>query len=205
VPRAGPGLGARLRPGYVPRLLVAVLGADGATPPDDAVTNPRELCAGQPASFVRPCWYRSFLENRNEGFELETPADLESLCEGLSGLQRARCVTAASLIGPPDPAAQLDVCARLGAPSDAAAGVRGSKVQNLLEAPTAVYLRLIERCGRFAAEARPASTAGSARRARGRDRWRVRPRGLPSARSRSCAAECQAGARGMEAVLVTFS
>ena len=63
----------------------AVLGADDTSAPADAVKNPRELCARQPAEFVRPCWYRSFLENRSEGFTLESPEDLEGLCDGLDG------------------------------------------------------------------------------------------------------------------------
>ena len=34
-------------------------------------------------------------------------SDLEVICEGLGGLQRSGCITAVSVIGPPDPAAQL--------------------------------------------------------------------------------------------------
>jgi hypothetical protein len=52
---------------------LAVLGADDASAPAGAVRDPRALCAAQPAVFVKPCWYRSFLENRSEGFVLETP------------------------------------------------------------------------------------------------------------------------------------
>jgi hypothetical protein len=107
----GPGSAPDCAQGVYHDYWFAVLGADDAPRPADPVTNPRELCAGQPASFVRPCWYRSFLENRNEGFELEAPEDLESLCEGLDGVQRGGCITAASLIGPPDPRA-LDSSAR---------------------------------------------------------------------------------------------
>jgi hypothetical protein len=183
----------------------AVLGADDATLPGVPVTNPRELCGEQPASFVRACWYRSFLESRSEGFELEAPEDLESLCEGLRGLQRAGCITAASLIGPPDPAAQLEICARLGDPTDAADCVRGTKVQNLLDAPTRVYLQLIRRCGRFAAEARSAcyrwlgkALAVVTDGAFGRE-------GCPRLGPATARRECTAGARSMEGPLMTFS
>ena len=41
---------------------LAVIGADGATLRSRPVTDPRRLCGGQPEAFVRPCWYRAFLE-----------------------------------------------------------------------------------------------------------------------------------------------
>ena len=91
------------------------------------MTDPRRLCGAQPEEFVRPCWYRAFLENRPEGFQVETPADLESLCDGLEGLQREACITAASVIGPADPAAQLALCARPADPADAENCVRGDQ------------------------------------------------------------------------------
>ena len=85
----------------------AVQGADDARLREQPITDPRRLCGAQPEGFVRPCWYRAFLENRSEGFQLETPEDLEDLCEDLDGIQRGGCITGAALIGPPDPAAQL--------------------------------------------------------------------------------------------------
>ena len=109
----------------------AVVGADEASLSGDAVTDPYRLCAEQPEAYVRPCWYRAFLENRPAGFRVETPADIEDLCDGLDGLQREGCVTAASVIGPADPAEQLLICARLRVASDAANCVRGAKVANL--------------------------------------------------------------------------
>ena len=51
----------------------AVKGADDATLREQPITDPRQLCGAQPEGFVRPCWYRAFLENRSEGFQLETP------------------------------------------------------------------------------------------------------------------------------------
>jgi hypothetical protein len=201
----GPGSAPDCAQGAYHDYWFAVLGADSATPPEDSVTNPRELCADQPDDFVRPCWYRSFLENRTEGFQLESPEELESLCEGLDGLQRAGCITAASLIGPPDPAAQLEVCARLGDPTDAADCVRGTKVQNLLDAPTAAYVKLIGGCGRFAREARAAcyrwlgkALAVVTDGAFGRG-------GCTRLDPADARRECEAGARSMEGALVTFS
>ena len=120
------------------------------------MTDPRRLCGGQPEAFVRPCWYRAFLETRPDGFQIEAPRDLEDLCEGLEGVQREGCITGAAVIGPPDPAAQLEICAALDADADAASCVRGTKVQNLLKEPPAAYDQLIEGCADFAPAARPA-------------------------------------------------
>jgi hypothetical protein len=183
----------------------AVVGADDTSRPEGAITDPYRLCGAQPEEFVRPCWYRAFLENRPEGFQVETEGDLESLCDGLGQLQREACITGASLIGPPDPAEQLDLCARLRDPSDAANCVRGTKVQNLLDAPNATYVALIERCARFDARAR-----GECYRWLGKtlavltdgEFARVGCPRLDPARARR---QCRAGAATMEAALVTFS
>jgi hypothetical protein len=106
--------------------------------PDDAVTDPRELCGAQPVVFVRPCWYRAFVDNRPAGVQVRTAVDLDTLCSGLDGLQREACMTAASVIGPPDPAVQLELCAGLADRADAESCVRGTKVQNLFGYPIAV-------------------------------------------------------------------
>ena len=45
----------------------AVAGADEAALPSGAATDPRTLCAAQPAEFVRPCWYRAFVDDRPKG------------------------------------------------------------------------------------------------------------------------------------------
>jgi hypothetical protein len=182
----------------------AVVGADEATLPEGAVTDPRALCGAQPAAFVRPCWYRAFLERRPEGFELAAAEDLDGLCAGVAGLQREACITGASVIGPPDPAAQLRICSRLREPSDAANCIRGTKVQNLLDAPTAAYVKLLGGCERFGGTTRAGCyrwlgkalaviTDGSFARA-------GCPRLAPAARR-----ECEAGAATMEQALVTFS
>jgi hypothetical protein len=201
----GPGSAPDCAQGAYHDYWFAVLGADGTTPPGDPETNPRELCAAQPVSFVRPCWYRSFLENRTEGFQLESPEDLESLCAGLEGVQRGGCMTAAALIGPPDPAAQLEICARLRTASDAADCVRGTKLQNLLDAPTAVYLALIDRCGRFPVEARAPCYRWLGKALAVLTDGRFGRRGCGRLRAPAARRECEAGAARMEEALVTFS
>jgi hypothetical protein len=183
----------------------AVVGADDARLPRGAVTDPRGLCAAQPAVFVRPCWYRAFADNRPRDFEVVSPEHVDALCRGLAGLQREACVTAASVIGPPDPALQLRICAGLLEPSDAASCIRGTKVQNLLGSPTAAYVRLIGRCELFAGATRAACyrwlgktlavvTDGDFARA-----------GCPQLESADARRYCRAGARAMDEALVTFS
>jgi hypothetical protein len=182
----------------------AVVGADDASLPAAAVTDPRELCASQPGAFVRPCWYRAFVDNRPAGIVVDSPEHLDVLCEALSGLQREACITAASVIGPADPEEQLAICSRLPAPGDAASCVRGTKVQNLLGAPSDAFVRLIGRCALFAGAPREACyrwlgktitvvTDGAFARS-------GCPR-LEAAARRACAA----GARTSEDALVTFS
>jgi hypothetical protein len=184
---------------------LAVAGADDARLSRDPVTDPRALCSAQPAAFVRPCWYRAFVDNRPDGFVVGAPEDLDVLCEGLHGLQRRACVTAASVIGPPDPAAQLEICARLRAPSDAASCIRGAKVQNLLDSPMNVHVRLIGRCELFRGATRAACyrwlgktlavvTDGEFARA-----------GCPELAAADARRHCRAGGRRMNDALVTFS
>ena len=181
----------------------SVLGADDTTPPAQVVKDPRQLCAAQPAAYVRPCWYRAFLENREGGFQLESPGDLQSLCEGLDGVQRGGCITAAALIGPPDPAAQLAICARLGA--DAADCVRGTKVQNLLNASTDTYVKLIERCQRFTGGARGACYRWLGKALAVLTDGAFEREGCPKLSNVAARRDCVAGARTMNDALVTFS
>jgi hypothetical protein len=182
----------------------AVIGADDARLAEDAVTDPRQLCAAQPAAFVRPCWYRAFVDNR-PGVEIAAAEDLDALCAGLGGLQREACMTAASVIGPPDPAVQLQLCAGLSDATDSANCVRGTKVQNLLGRPTATYVGLIRGCELFAGTTRASCyrwlgktlavvTDGEFARA-----------GCPQLASADARRHCRAGAASLDEALVTFS
>jgi hypothetical protein len=201
-------LGARAAPdcaqGAFHDYWFAVIGADDARVSEDAVTDPRTLCASQRPVFVRPCWYRAFIDNRPRGFTAGSPADLDALCKGLEGLQREACITAGSVIGPPDPELQLRICAGLRDPADAASCIRGTKVQNLLGSSPATLVRLIRRCGLFAGATRSACyrwlgktlavvTDGEFGRL-GCPRLAAAPR-----------RECEAGAGRMNDALVTFS
>jgi hypothetical protein len=182
----------------------AVIGADDAKLPEEAVTDPRELCGAQPGIFVRPCWYRAFVDNRPEGFQVRAPGDLDTLCAGLDGLQREACMTAASVIGPPDPAVQLQLCAGLDDPADAESCVRGTKVQNLLDYPTEAFVDLIGRCElvraargacyRWLGKTLAVLTDGEFERA-----------GCPRLQAAPARRQCRAGAQSMNEALVTFS
>ena len=126
------------------------------------------------------------------------------LCDGLTGLQREACITAASVIGPADPAEQLALCAQLSVPGEAASCVRGTKVQNLLGAPNQAFVRLIGRCRLF-----------SGARAVACYRWLGKTitvvtdgafaRSGCSTLDGEARRDCAAGARSVDEALVTFS
>jgi hypothetical protein len=183
----------------------AVVGADDARLTEEPVTDPRELCAEQPEPYVRGCWYRAFIDNRPKGFEITAPEDVVGLCEGLPGLQREACITAASVIGPSDPAEQLELCAAVRDPRDAANCVRGTKVQNLLDAPTATYVGLIERCGDFRRTARAACYRWLGKTLAVLTDGEFARAGCPRLRAAAARRECEAGAATMDEALVTFS
>ena len=183
---------------------LAVSGADGATLRGRPVTDPRRLCAGQPEAFVRACWYRGFLETRPDGFQTEVARDLEDLCEDLDGIQREGCIAGAAVIGPPDPAAQLELCAGLASATDAASCVRGTKVQNLLKEPAGTYERLITGCARFAAAARPACYRWLGKALTVVTDGRFAREGCPTLEPEP-ARQCAEGARTVDEPLETFS
>jgi hypothetical protein len=203
------GLGAQAAPdcaqGAYHDYWFAVAGADDAKLPEGAVTDPRRLCGAQPVGFVRPCWYRAFVDNRPDGAPVESPEELDALCQGLAGLQRSACVTGASVIGPPDPAEQLFVCAGLADPTDAESCVRGTKVQNLLEYPTPAHVDLIRRCGVFAGTARAACFRWLGKTLAVLTDGKFARTGCPRLGSARARRLCREGARGMEGALVTFS
>ena len=109
------------------------------------------------------------------------------------------------MIGPADPAVQLEICARLGSAADAASCVRGTKVQNLLEAPIPRYVRLIDGCGRFGADSRAACYRWMGKALAVVTDGRFERAGCPKLRTRTHDANAGAGGRSMEGALETFS
>jgi hypothetical protein len=181
----------------------AVIGTDDATVPAGAVTSPRELCAAQAEEFVRPCWYRALIDTRPEGFQVEVAEQIPALCADLAGVQRAGCVTAASVIGPPDPSAQLQLCAGLAAEADQVSCVQGVKVQNLLRYPER-HLGAIESCDAFAGAPRTACYRWLGKMLAVITDGGFERTGCPQLAG-AARRECVAGARSMEEALVTFS
>jgi hypothetical protein len=182
----------------------AVVGADDAELPGVAVRDPRVLCAAQPARFVRPCWYRAFVDDRPAGLVVDSPEHFEVLCQNLAGLQRQACVTAVSVIGPPDPAVQLQLCAQLERASDAESCVRGTKVQNLLEEPPAALVDLIGRCELFAGATRDACYRWLGKTIAVVTDGAFADSGCPQLAGDAIRL-CRDGASKMDAALVTFS
>ena len=182
----------------------AVEGLDDTTAPERVETDPRRLCAEQPRDLVRSCWYRAFIENRRPGFETEGPADVERMCAGLDGVQRQACVTAASVIGPPDPRAQLAICAQL-RPPDVESCIRGTKVQNLLTYPPETHLLLIRHCEVFTPAARPGCYRWLGKTLAVITDGEFGQTGCPLLTAAAARRACLEGVSTMEDALVTFS
>ena len=182
----------------------SVTRADGTAPFDaQPELDPRVLCAKQARDLVRPCWYRAFIDTRPRGFETRSPADVESLCGGLESLQRDACVTAASVIGPPDPVEQLALCGKLRA-ADTVSCVHGTKVQNLLGSPLPVFLGVIRACGRLAAATRNACYFWLGKTLSVVTDGRFARQGCPTLPA-GARRECLRGAASTDGPLVTFS
>jgi hypothetical protein len=183
----------------------AVVGVDDARLPAESPVDPRSLCPAQPRAFVRPCWYRAFVDRRPAGVAIATGDDIDALCAELAGLQRQACVTAAAVIGPPHPAEQLSICAELPDQSDAESCIRGTKVQNLLGRSTATYVGLIRRCELFAAATRSACYRWLGKTLAVLTDGEFGEAGCPQLRDSKARRDCRAGARQVDDALVTFS
>jgi hypothetical protein len=146
---------------------------------------------------------RAFIENRPEE-PIESGADLIALCRGLDGVQRDGCVTAASVVGPPDPNVQLAICAELDG-DDAVFCVHGTKVQNLIASPPEEHVALLDRCDGF-----PAATRLECYRWLGKvlavlTNGAFEQYGCGSVRNGDSRRVCVQGAEEMDDPLVTFS
>jgi hypothetical protein len=180
----------------------SLAGADGTRPRRGAVTSPRALCARQAPRFVRPCWYRAYIETAPP-IAVRPGRSLARLCAGLAGLQRAGCVTAGSVVAAEDPFAQARGCARLAA-VDALACVRGVRAQALAGAPLERQVALAATCARF-----PGSAAGGCYEWLGRvltvvTDGRFAKDGC-SALAGAAARRCARGAARLDQPLETFS
>jgi hypothetical protein len=181
----------------------AVLGADDTEPPQTVVDDPRVLCGSLAEEFVRPCWYRAFVDNRPEE-PVRTAAHLLALCAGLDGLQRQACITAAAVVGPPDPSAQLAICSELRG-VEAESCVQGTKVQNLIASPFEDLVALIRQCEGFPAQTAPACYRWLGKVLSVVTDGRFEQAGCPALPQPAARRECVRGARSSDGPLVTFS
>jgi hypothetical protein len=75
---------------------ISLGGADGTAVPGTHVdTSPVSVCAAY--QYKRPCWYRYFWERKSATHVLGA-SDILTLCGKLDGLQRAGCISGASLL-----------------------------------------------------------------------------------------------------------
>jgi hypothetical protein len=132
----------------------SAVGRDGTKRQRGGAASARSLCGRQIHDFVRPCWFRYFLELPPKRLPANA-AGVRALCRGLAGIQRVGCVSAASLITSADPFRQMEICARLGG-ADVVSCLYGLSIQNLSDAAGARRVSLIERCGRLRPAARGA-------------------------------------------------
>jgi hypothetical protein len=122
---------------------ISLGGGDGTERPDNIVTDPKALCGDY--TYKRPCWYRYFWE-REASSRVYEAADLLGKCEGLDGLQRAGCISGASLLvsRERDPVDHARVCTRLQG-SDTYDCLRGVNVP-ALDGKVFEQLRLVRTC-----------------------------------------------------------
>jgi hypothetical protein len=180
----------------------SAVGIDGTKRQRGGAASARSLCGRQIHDFVRPCWFRYFLEIPPKHLPTNA-ADVRALCHGLAGIQRVGCISAASLITTADPFRQLTICGRLKG-ADVVSCLYGISVQNLADAKGARRVALIDRCGRLTPTARTACYewlgTGLTVVTNGRFRERGCPFMAPAGRSL-----CLAGAERTNQALVTFS
>ena len=178
---------------------ISLRGADGTTRPRGGVSSPRTICDGR-LTYVRPCWYRYFLEQPLAPL-VRTASDLKRSCRGLRGLQRFGCISAAALTISSNPFDQMRFCAHL-AVRDAEACLRGVPDQALAGLP-AKQLALIRAC-RTLRSARRDCYAWLGRTLAVVTNGAFRERGCTKLDGTARRA-CLAGAGRMGQALVTFS
>jgi hypothetical protein len=180
---------------------LGIAGRDSASRARDAVTSPRVLCGRALSAFVRPCWYRYFVELPPKQLP-DNAAGVRRLCRRLAGLQRVGCIGAASLITSADPFIQMRICAHLG--GDAAGCVYGLNVQNLATASGPRRVKLIRECATLPSSGRDRcyEWLGTALAVVTNGRFGQLGCGWLAVTGRKL---CTDGARRMNQALVTFS
>jgi hypothetical protein len=122
---------------------ISLGGGDGTERVDGADTDPESVCGAY--TFTRPCWYRYFWE-RQAGTRVYAAGDMLELCADLDGMQRAGCMSGASLLvsRERDPVDHARVCNEVEG-TDTYNCLRGVNVP-ALEGRRFEQLRLIRTC-----------------------------------------------------------
>jgi len=181
---------------------LSLSGRDATKRQRNAVTSARVLCATAIAPFVRPCWFRYFLE-RTPKHPPANAAGVRALCTGLQGRQRAGCVGAAALITSADPFIQIGICARLRG-ADTISCLYGMNVQNVASARGSQRVRLIQQCADLRRAAQGACYEWLGTTLSVVTNGRFEHLACPFI-EREGRAACRTGARRMNQALVTFS
>ena len=181
---------------------LSLAGRDATTKQKHGVRSARVLCARAIPMFVRPCWYRYFLEMPPKQLPTNA-AGVRKLCTGLVSRQRAGCIGAASLITSADPFIQIRICNRLHG-ADTISCLYGMNVQNVATSRGSKRVKLIELCSGLRRSAQGAcyEWLGTTLSVvtNGRFKSLACPFIAPNGRN-----ACLAGADRMNRALVTFS
>ena len=114
-------------------------------------------------------------------------------------------MTGAIVIGPPDPRGQLAVCDSLGADTDIAACIRGTKVQNLINYPDDLQVELIKDCRIFGGQMSLTCYRWLGKTLGVLSDGKFATTGCPELSPAAARRACVAGVKSMEGPLVTFS
>lgn len=181
---------------------LSLSGTDATKQQRNAIKTARVLCARAIPAFVRPCWFRYFLERPPAALPTNA-AGVRRLCTGLTGRQRGGCIGAASLITSADPFIQIRICGRLRG-ADTVSCLYGMNIQNLATARGSRRVQLIQACGdlRLGAQGACFEWLGTTLSVVTNSRFRTL--GCPFI-GREGRKACLAGAKRMNRALVTFS
>ena len=181
---------------------ISLGGGDGTERPEGADTDPDSVCGAY--TYKRPCWFRYFWE-RESTTRVYEATDLLELCDGREDMQRAGCISGASLLvsRERDPVDHARVCTGVQG-SDTYDCLRGVNVP-ALDGRVFEQLRLVRTCDDL-----PSSTSAWCYRWFGRTLSVLtdgvfRSGGCPQLADASARGHCARGAARTGLALRTFS
>jgi hypothetical protein len=181
---------------------ISLGGDDGTTAPEHADHSPESVCGAY--TYKRPCWFRYFWE-REASTRVYEAGDILGLCEGTEAMQRAGCVSGASLLvsRERDPVDHARVCAEL-AGTDTYNCLRGVNVP-ALDGKRFEQQRLIRTCSDLPTETRWWCYAWFGRTLAVLTDGAFRTAGCAQLEPQHAQVSCRAGGARMERPLRTFS